>query len=68
MHKELKYVLDETRIPKSWYNIAADLPVPPPAVLHPGTKQFDWPLRSRTAVPDGADPAGGLDRALYRNP
>ena len=43
MHKELKYVLDETRIPKSWYNIAADLPVPPPAVLHPGTKQLIGP-------------------------
>ena len=34
-----KFLLDEERIPKSWYNIAADLPSPPPAVLHPGTKQ-----------------------------
>ena len=34
-----KYVLGEDRIPKAWYNIAADLPVPPPAVLHPGTGQ-----------------------------
>jgi len=33
----VKYLLDETRIPKFWYNIAADLPVSPPAVLHPGT-------------------------------
>ncbi len=33
----LKYQLDEEEIPKSWYNIAADLPEPPPAVLHPGT-------------------------------
>src|SRR5215213_7806620 len=32
-----KFTLDEDRIPKAWYNIAADLPVQPPPVLHPGT-------------------------------
>jgi tryptophan synthase beta chain len=32
-----KYLLDESRLPKAWYNIAADLRVPPPPVLHPGT-------------------------------
>jgi tryptophan synthase beta chain len=32
-----KFVLDEDRIPRAWYNIVADLPVPPAAVLHPGT-------------------------------
>ena len=32
-----KFVLDEDRIPRAWYNIVADLPEPPPAVLHPGT-------------------------------
>ncbi|HKI65559.1 MAG TPA: TrpB-like pyridoxal phosphate-dependent enzyme [Burkholderiales bacterium] len=39
MSDSVKYLLDETRIPKHWYNIVADLPSPPPAVLHPGTKQ-----------------------------
>jgi tryptophan synthase beta chain len=39
MSGQLKYVLDETQIPKSWYNIAADLPAPAPPALHPGTKQ-----------------------------
>jgi tryptophan synthase beta chain len=39
MSGQLKYVLDETQIPKSWYNIAADLPSPAPPALHPGTKQ-----------------------------
>ena len=34
-----KYVLDEEKIPKAWYNLASDLPSPPPAVLHPGTGQ-----------------------------
>ncbi|KPK08484.1 MAG: tryptophan synthase subunit beta [Betaproteobacteria bacterium SG8_39] len=39
MTDTVKYVLDETHIPKHWYNIMADLPAPPPPVLHPGTKQ-----------------------------
>jgi len=39
MTESVKFVLDETRIPKRWYNIMADLPSPPPPVLHPGTKK-----------------------------
>ena len=34
-----QYLLDASKMPKHWYNIAADLPVPAPAVLHPGTMQ-----------------------------
>ena len=34
-----KFLLDESRIPKAWYNINADLPVPPQPVLHPQTMQ-----------------------------
>ncbi len=34
-----KYMLDEERIPKAWYNVAADLPVPPPPPLNPATGQ-----------------------------
>ena len=37
MNDTVKYLLDESRIPKAWYNIQADLPKPAPAVLHPGT-------------------------------
>ncbi len=37
MNDTVKYLLDESRIPKAWYNIQADLPQPAPAVLHPGT-------------------------------
>jgi tryptophan synthase beta chain len=37
--KQTKFVLSEDRIPRSYYNIAADLPVPPAPVLHPGTGQ-----------------------------
>ena len=39
MTDTVKYLLDESRLPKFWYNLAADLPVPPPPVLHPGTHQ-----------------------------
>jgi tryptophan synthase beta chain len=37
--KQTKFVLDESRIPRHWYNIAADLPVPMSPPLHPGTFQ-----------------------------
>jgi tryptophan synthase beta chain len=33
----VRYLLDESGLPKAWYNLAADLPTPLPAVLHPGT-------------------------------
>ena len=39
MTEQIKFLLDENDIPKSWYNIAADLPDPPAPVLHPGTGQ-----------------------------
>ena len=39
MSDSIKYTLDERDLPKSWYNIVADLPSPPPPVLHPGTRQ-----------------------------
>ena len=39
MGDSIKYILDESRIPKTWYNLAADLPKPLPPVLHPGTGQ-----------------------------
>jgi len=35
--KRTKFVLDEDHIPRAWYNIAADLPVPPAPYLHPAT-------------------------------
>ncbi len=37
--KQTKFILTEDRIPQAWYNIVADLPVPPAPVLHPGTGQ-----------------------------
>ena len=37
MSDRVKYILDDTRLPTHWYNVVADLPVPLPPVLHPGT-------------------------------
>jgi tryptophan synthase beta chain len=34
-----KYLIDEERIPRRWYNIAPDFPEPPAPPLHPGTGQ-----------------------------
>jgi tryptophan synthase beta chain len=34
-----RFLLDESRLPKAWYNVNADLPVPPSPVLHPGTME-----------------------------
>jgi tryptophan synthase beta chain len=39
MSERTRFTLDEDQIPRAWYNIAADLPVAPPPVLHPGTGQ-----------------------------
>jgi len=39
MTRRTKFVLDEDRIPRAWYNIVPDLPVAPPPPLHPGTGQ-----------------------------
>jgi tryptophan synthase beta chain len=36
---DTKILLGEKDIPKAWYNINADMPVPPQPVLHPGTMQ-----------------------------
>src|SRR5512147_1851006 len=39
MSDQTRFLLNETDIPKSWYNINADNPVPPSPVLHPGTRE-----------------------------
>ncbi len=39
MTDRTRFLLDESRIPKAWYNINADMPVPMPPPLHPTTLQ-----------------------------
>ena len=37
--EQTKITLDESEIPRQWYNVIPDLPSPPPPPLHPGTGQ-----------------------------
>ena len=37
MSDQTRFLLSDSDLPKSWYNINADNPVPPTPVLHPGT-------------------------------
>ena len=39
MTERTKIILDESEIPRQWYNMIPDLPAPPPPPLHPGTGQ-----------------------------
>ncbi|MGB1773118.1 MAG: TrpB-like pyridoxal phosphate-dependent enzyme, partial [Arenicellales bacterium] len=39
MSDQVKFLLSEEDLPRSWYNIIADLPEPPAPVMHPGTGQ-----------------------------
>lgn len=39
MSDPTRFQLEQSRLPKAWYNINADMPVPPTPVLHPGTMQ-----------------------------
>jgi tryptophan synthase beta chain len=37
MSDQTRFILNENEVPKFWYNVLADSPVPPAPVLHPGT-------------------------------
>jgi len=37
MMTQTKFVLNESDMPRRWYNVLADMPAPPPPPLHPGT-------------------------------
>jgi tryptophan synthase beta chain len=39
MSDQTRFSLNETDLPRFWYNIFADSPVPPTPVLHPATKE-----------------------------
>jgi tryptophan synthase beta chain len=39
MDERTKITLDESEIPRQWYNVVPDLPAPQPPPLHPGTLQ-----------------------------
>lgn len=52
MSEPIKYLLDESELPTSWYNINADLPEPMPPVLHPGTLEPIGPADLAVLFPD----------------
>ena len=76
MNDTVKYFLDESRIPKAWYNIQADLPKPAPAVLHPGTHKpvgpddlaplFPMELILQEVTQEREVPIPGPVREVYR--
>jgi tryptophan synthase beta chain len=39
MSEQTRFILNESDLPKAWYNINADSPVAPTPVLHPGTME-----------------------------
>ena len=56
MSEQTRFLLNQSDLPKSWYNIAADSPLAPTPVLHPVT----------LAIPNGTNHAGNCHRRLYR--
>ena len=39
MSEQTRFLLNDTDLPRFWYNINADMPVPPAPVLHPQTRE-----------------------------
>jgi len=37
--RQTKFLLEESQLPRRWYNIRSDMPTAPQPVLHPGTGQ-----------------------------
>ena len=63
-----KFILPEDRIPRVWYNIDADLPVPLPPPLHPGTGQPIGPADLAPLFPMALIKQEVSHRALDRDP
>ncbi len=53
LSRRTQFLLDKDRIPRAWYNIAADLPTPPSPPLHPGTGQPIGPADLAPLFPMG---------------
>src|SRR5438034_1086365 len=62
MDNQVKYVLQESELPRQWYNVVPDLPAPPPPPLHPGTRE---PVGPRAATLYGLDLEVWMVRASY---
>ena len=67
MTDTIKYLLEENKLPKTWYNINADLPSPPPPPLHPGTKQPAGPDDFCSFISHGFNYARSFNRKRNRD-
>ena len=67
MTEQTRFQFNESDLPKFWYNIYADSPVPPTPVLswHDGAGHPRLFIR---ALPDGLDHAGDQLGKIYRDP
>ena len=52
MSDTTQYFLEQSRLPRQWYNIMADFPEPMAPVLHPGTHQPVAPSDLAPLFPD----------------
>ena len=64
MSDQTRFILNETDLPKIWYNIKADSPVPPTPVLNPMTKEPITPDFLSVLFPMETHHAGNQHRAL----
>ena len=63
-----RFVLPESELPTHYYNIAADLPVPLPPPLHPGTREPIGPRDLAPLFPMELIRPGGQHRPRDRDP
>ena len=67
MNDRIKYLLEESKMPKAWYNISADLPKPLSPVLHPGTLKPVGPDDLAPLFPNGTNWSRSFSRKRNRN-
>jgi hypothetical protein len=65
MEKIRKILLNESEMPRQWYNIVADMPNKPLPPLNPATREPIGPEALAPVFPYGAYKTGGLGRKVY---
>ena len=68
MNEQTRFLLNESDLPKQWYNILADSPTPPAPVLNPQTLEPVTPEFMSVIFSHEPDHAGNEQRPLYRYP
>ena len=64
---QIKYQLNESDIPRQWYNVAADMPNPVKPPLHPGTGQPTNTIGLEVEDTFGATHATTTTLTIYNN-